>query len=110
LERVLELSRHSDFSLKNPNRLRSLVGSFCSANQLHFHRADGAGYRFLADIVIQLDPLNPQVAARMVSLFNQWKRFDAGRQALMKAELQRVGACQSLSKDVYEIVGRALGN
>ncbi len=110
LERVVELARHPDFSLENPNRLRSLVGTFCSANQVRFHRADGAGYRFLADTAIQLDPLNPQLAARMVSLFNSWRRFDAERQSLMKGQLERIAAGKSLSKDVYEIVSRALAD
>ncbi len=108
LECVIALASHADFSLKNPNRLRSLVGAFCAGNQVHFHRSDGAGYRFLADIVIELDPLNPQLASRMVSIFNPWKRFDAGRQALMRGELERIAARTPLSKDVFEIVGRAL--
>jgi aminopeptidase N len=110
LERVLELSRHPDFGLENPNRLRALVGVFCAANQKHFHRRDGAGYRFLADVVIELDQKNPQVAARLVSSFNQWRRFDAQRQASMKSELERIQAQKALSKDVFEIVGRALGD
>jgi aminopeptidase N len=110
IEQVLALAEHSDFSLKNPNRVRSLVGVFCSGNHVHFHRADGAGYRFLAEMVIGLDPMNPQVAARMVSLFNQWRRFDPDRQGLMRAELARIQSQPSLSKDVIEIVGRALAD
>jgi aminopeptidase N len=110
LERVLALSEHADFSVKNPNRVRSLVGVFCSGNPVHFHRSDGAGYRFLSDMVIRLDPLNPQVAARMVSLFNQWRRFDAARQGLMRAELERIQQQPNPSKDVFEIVGRALAD
>jgi aminopeptidase N len=108
LEKVLALSEHPDFSLKNPNRLRSLIAVFCAGNQVHFHRADGAGYRFLADTVLELDPMNPQVSARLVSLFNQWRRYDTGRQALMKAQLERISKRADLSKDVFEIVGRAL--
>jgi aminopeptidase N len=108
LEKVLALSRHPDFSLKNPNRLRSLIAVFCSGNPVHFHRTDGAGYRFLADSVLELDPMNPQVSARLVSLFNQWRRFDTQRQALMKAQLERIAEGENLSKDVFEIVGRAL--
>ena len=73
-----------------------------------FYDPSGKGYRFLADVVLDLDELNPQIAARMVSQFNQWKRFDAGRRALMKEELERISARPSLSKDVYEIVGRSL--
>jgi len=108
LEHVLELFHHPDFSLKNPNRLRALVGTFCSGNQVQFHRADGAGYRFLSDVVIGLDPLNPQVASRMVSLFNQWRRFDDERQTLMRTELERIRDQKKPSKDVFEIVSRAL--
>ncbi len=108
-ERVAELANHPAFSLKNPNRLRALVGTFCSANPVHFNRPDGAGYRFLAEKVMELDPVNPQVAARMASLFNPWRRFDEGRQGLMKSELERIAAQPGLSKDVFEIVGRALG-
>ncbi len=109
-ERVLELADHPAFSLKNPNRMRSLVGTFCSANPVHFNRADGAGYRFLADMVIQLDSMNPQAAARMVSIFNPWRRFDSGRKALLKQEIERVGGQHGLSKDVFEIVTRALAD
>jgi aminopeptidase N len=110
VEKVLALSKHPDFSMRNPNRLRSLIAIFCSANQVHFHRVDAAGYRFLADSVIELDPMNPQVSARLVSLFNQWRRFDPDRQGLMKAQLERISAQSGLSKDVFEIVGRALAD
>ena len=108
LDQVISLSQHPDFNLKNPNRLRSLVGVFCGANQVRFHDANGKGYRFLADVVLELDDKNPQVAARMVSQFNQWKRFSSGRRKLMKLELERIADRSSLSKDVFEIVGRAL--
>jgi len=108
VERVIELSGHPDFSLRNPNRVRSLVAMFCAGNQVRFNRRDGAGYRFLSDVVKRLDPRNPQLAARMASLFNSWRRFDADRQALMRAELEGIRALPGLSKDVYEIVTRAL--
>ena len=85
-----------DFDLRNPNRVRALVGAFAGANQVRFHDAKGEGYRFLADIVIQLDPSNPQVAARIVGPLGQWRRMDAGRQALMKAELNRILALPGL--------------
>ena len=107
-DRVVELSRHDDFTIKNPNRARSLLAAFAVANPVHFHRADGAGYTFLADHVIQLDEINPQIAAGTVSAFNQWKRYDEGRAARMKSELERVASRPGLSKDVTEIVGRAL--
>jgi aminopeptidase N len=109
-ERVRELYRHPDFSLRNPNRVRALVGTFAAANPVRFHTASGEGYRFLADAVLELDPLNPQVAARMVSLFSQWRRYDEPRQALMKAQLERIAARPRLSKDVFENVGRALAD
>ncbi|HED65776.1 MAG TPA: DUF3458 domain-containing protein, partial [Planctomycetes bacterium] len=109
-ERVLELAEHPDFSLTNPNRVRALVGAFALANPVHFHRADGEGYRFLADKVLALDGINPQVASRMVSAFNPWRRFDKARQAKMKGELERIRSKEGLSRDVTEIVGRALAD
>jgi aminopeptidase N len=108
-DRVEALSRHPDFTFGNPNRVRALVGAFAAGNQVRFHGADGRGYRFLADAVLELDAINPQVAARLVGSFNQWRRFDAGRRALMQAQLERIAERAGLSKDVYEIVGRALG-
>ncbi len=110
LEQVMSLSRHRDFSLKNPNRLRSLIGVFCAANQVRFHDTSGKGYRFLADVVLELDDMNPQIAARMVSQFNQWKRFPSERRTLMKIELERIAGRPALSKDVFEIVERALSD
>jgi aminopeptidase N len=108
LARVLALSRHADFSLDNPNRLRALVGAFASGNPVRFHAADGRGYAFLADVVLELDARNPQMASRMVSVFNQWRRYDRDRRARMRAELERIAARPDLSKHVYEIVERAL--
>jgi aminopeptidase N len=109
LARVRDLTKHADFTLKNPNRVRSLIGAFAMSNQARFHGADGGGYAFIVDMVLELDPLNPQVAARMVSSLNQWKRFEPKRRALMQAQLERIAAKQGLSKDTYEIVARALG-
>ncbi len=109
VDRVLALSRHEDFSLRNPNRVRALLGGFCAGNQVRFHGADGRGYALLADAVLDLDALNPQMASRMVSCFNQWRRFDAGRREMMRGELDRIAARKDLSKDVFEIVQRALG-
>jgi aminopeptidase N len=109
LTRVVELSRHPDFTLENPNRVRSLVAVFCSANQVRFHAATGAGYRFLSDCVMEVDSRNPQLSARLVSLFNPWRRFDEVRRSLQQAELERISRKQDLSKDVFEIVERALG-
>ncbi|AHF04287.1 aminopeptidase N [Marichromatium purpuratum 984] len=108
LARVERLMRDPDFSLRNPNRVRSLIGAFCNANPVRFHAADGSGYRFLADRVLELDPLNPQVAARLMRALVRWRRFDAARQALMRAEIERVLAAEALSRDVYEVAAKAL--
>lgn len=108
LEHVKELVLHPDFKYTNPNRVRSVLGVFGRLNLLGFHRADGSGYSFLADQVIKLDAVNPQVAARMVSPFTQWKRYDSKRSQAMLAELQRIISVDGLSKDVYEIVSKSL--
>jgi aminopeptidase N len=109
LENIKSLCLHPDFTRKNPNRIRSLIGVFGMTNPFVFHQADGAGYRFFADQVIHLDKINPQITARMVSAFNRYKRYDAARRELMQNELQRIHDVQGLSRDVYEIVSRALG-
>jgi len=109
IEVVRTLMEHPAFSITNPNKVRSLIGTFSMANPTGFHAADGSAYRFHADRVIELDRLNPQVASRMVSAFNQWKRYDQDRQALMKIELERIAAVDGLSPGVYEIISKALG-
>ncbi|MBX2855187.1 MAG: aminopeptidase N [Rhodobacteraceae bacterium] len=108
LERVTALTEHPAFEWKNPNKFRALIGAFAMANPSGFHRKDGAGYRFYADWLIRLDPVNPQTTARLIGAFETWKRYDAGRQALMRAELERIGAAPGLSKDSSEIVARLL--
>jgi len=108
VEQVEQLLDHPDFEISNPNRVRSLVGAFAHGNSLHFHDRSGRGYQFLGDQVLRLDPINPQVAARMVSAFNQWRRYDEGRQQMMRAQLERIAATEELSRDVYEIVSRGL--
>lgn len=105
---VQGLMQHSAFELTNPNRVRSLVGAFSQANQLHFHAENGQGYQFLADQVIALNSINPQVASRMVSALTQWKRFDQSRQSLMRMELERIINTTDISKDVYEIASKSL--
>ena len=107
LDQVIELSRHADFSRTNPNRFRSLVGSF-GVNQARFHAADGAGYRFLADEVIAVGEINSQTAARMVQPLTRWRRFTKARADLMRAELKRILAQTDLSKDVFEVVSKGL--
>jgi aminopeptidase N len=104
---VETLKTHPDFDLRNPNRIRALVGSF-AGNQVRFHDVSGAGYRLYADTIVQLDPHNPQVAARMVSPLGQWRRFDAARQALMKRELQRILDLSGLSRNTFEMVSKSI--
>jgi len=107
LDQVERLAKHPDFTIANPNRLRSLVGAM-SGNQLVFHDPSGRGYRFLADMLLKVDRLNPQTAAKLVPPLGRWRRFDAGRAALMKAELQRMIDTPGLSKDVFEQVSKSL--
>ncbi|MFA5905289.1 MAG: aminopeptidase N C-terminal domain-containing protein, partial [Desulfobacula sp.] len=108
LDRVKDLVGHPDFSLKNPNKVRSLINMFAIQNHVNFHTIDGSGYRFIADQIIILDQINHQVAARLTACFNHWKKYDAQRQSLMKSELERILQIKSISKNVYEIVSRAL--
>ncbi|MDJ1159011.1 aminopeptidase N [Chelatococcus sp. SYSU_G07232] len=108
LDRVRELTRHPAFSMGNPNRVRSLVGSFAMGNATQFNRADGAGYDFLADVVIALDPKNPQVAARLLTAFRTWRMLEPGRRAKAEAALKRVAGTPGLSPDVSDISGRSL--
>jgi aminopeptidase N len=108
LARVQALAAHADFTLRNPNRVRALVTTFATGNPWHFHAQSGAGYAFAADHAIALDALNPQLAARLAGCFNTWRRYDRARQALIKAQLERIAGREGLSKDVFEIVERAL--
>jgi aminopeptidase N len=93
--------------MTNPNRLRSLAGTF-AANHWAFHSADGRGYAFLADMIITSDKLNPQIAARMVPPLGRWRRFEPNRAAMMRSALERIAATPGLSKDVYEQVTKSL--
>ncbi len=108
VETVRALSGHADFTWQNPNRFRALFGGFL-ANPAGFHDASGAGYRLLADWLIRLDPVNPQIAARMSSGFETWRRYDADRQGMMRAELERIAATEGLSRHTGEMVARMLG-
>ena len=108
LQHVKELVNHKDFKYTNPNRVRSVLGVFGRLNMLGFHQKSGEGYRFLAEQVIKLDRLNPQVAARMVAPFTHWQRYDFARQELMKNALESILETENLSKDVYEIVSKSL--
>jgi len=107
LEHVKALAEHPDFTLKNPNRVRSLYMPFTGTAQ-GFHAASGEGYRLIADLILALDPLNPQTAARFVPPLGRWRRIEPGRAALMRKELERIAAAPKLSRDTFEQVTRSL--
>ncbi len=109
LEAVRGLMSHEAFDIRNPNKVYSLLRAFCAANPKHFHAADGSGYRFAADVILQLDPMNPQVASRIARAFDRWRKFDAVRQAQAREQLQRIQVQNGLSGDVAEVVGKSLG-
>jgi aminopeptidase N len=108
LDRVKALTAHPAFSSANPNRVRSLIGAFAAGNQTQFNRADGAGYDFIVDHVLQLDRGNPQLAARLLSSLKSWRALEPVRRAHAQAALQRVANTPTLSRDVSDIVHRAL--
>ncbi|MDO8332717.1 MAG: aminopeptidase N [Pseudomonas sp.] len=108
LQRVQQLMTHPAFTLSNPNKVRALIGAFAGQNLINFHAADGSGYRFLAEQVISLNASNPQIASRQLAPLTRWRKYDAPRQALMKAELERILASGELSSDVYEVVSKSL--
>jgi aminopeptidase N len=106
--RVRELMQHPAFDLKNPNKVYALVRGFCGANPRHFHAADGSGYQLAADVIIELQAINPQVASRLARSFDRWRQFDAVRQGHARTALERIRACENLARDVAEVVGNAL--
>jgi aminopeptidase N len=108
LQRVEQLMQHPAFTLKNPNKVRALIGAFAGQNLLGFHQADGSGYRFLADQVITLNALNPQIASRLLAPLTRWAKYGSARQAQMKEQLQRILDSGELSSDVYEVVSKSL--
>ncbi|WP_296260251.1 MULTISPECIES: aminopeptidase N [unclassified Pseudomonas] len=108
LERVKALMQHPAFTMKNPNKVRALIGAFAGQNLINFHAADGSGYRFLADLVIELNGFNPQIASRQLAPLTRWRKYDDKRQALMKGELERIRASGQLSPDVFEVVSKSL--
>ncbi|MBX8552704.1 aminopeptidase N [Pseudomonas cichorii] len=108
LQRVKELMQHPAFNIKNPNKVRALIGAFAGQNLINFHAADGSGYRFLADLVIELNGFNPQIASRQLAPLTRWRKYDSARQALMKAELERIRSSGELSADVFEVVSKSL--
>ena len=108
LKRVKALTRHPLFALTAPNKVRALIGTFAAANPVQFNRPDGAGYAFVADHVLALDRLNPQIAARMLGAFRSWRALEAGRRGHARKALQRVAKAKTLSSDVQEIVSKML--
>lgn len=107
VENVRKLLNHPAFDLRNPNKVYSLIGGFCGS-PVNFHAKDGSGYKFLGEIVLQLDKLNPQVASRMVSAFSRWRRFDESRQTLAKQQLETIMSANGLSENVFEIALKSL--
>ncbi len=108
VEAVSALAEHPDFDWRNPNRFRALIGAFAAGNPAGFHRADGRGYAFVTDWLLRLDPVNPQTAARLAAGFGSWRVYDAGRQAMIGAQLERLASRADLSRDTSEIVERLL--
>ena len=108
LEKVRNLTTHPAFSLANPNRIRALIGAFAQGNATQFNRADGAGYNFVADTVLALDPKNPQVSARLATAFRTWRTLEPGRRAKAEAALARIKSNPGISRDLADIVERAL--
>ena len=109
LDNVRALTGHPAFSMANPNRVRALIGAFAQGNPTQFNRADGAGYGFVADTILALDPKNPQLAARMATAFRTWRTLEDGRRARAETALQRIKSTAGLSRDLSDIVERALG-
>ena len=108
LATVKRLMGHTAFDIKNPNKVRAVVNTFTALNPVNFHATDGSGYEFLADQILAINAFNPLTAARLVPPLGRWKRFDPARQALMKAQLERLAAAKDLSHDVYELVMKGL--
>ena len=108
LAEVRRLMADSAFTIRNPNKVRALIGAFCQGNPARFHAAGGEGYRFCADQVLAIDPFNPQVAARLLGALSRWRRYDGARQGLMRKELERILAAEGLSSDCYEIAAKSL--
>jgi aminopeptidase N len=108
LDEVKTLLQHPAFNLKNPNKVRALIGAFCQGNPVRFHAIDGSGYTFLTEQVLTLNTVNPQIAARLMGSFTRWRKYDPQRQALMRKQLERILSAPQLSPDVYEIAAKSL--
>jgi aminopeptidase N len=108
LTRVRALTAHPAFSMSNPNRVRALVGAFAHGNATQFNRADGAGYKFIAETILALDPKNPQVSARLATAFRSWRTLEQSRRSKAEAALNWIKASSGISRDLSDIVERAL--
>jgi len=109
LDRVERLRGHPAFSIKNPNRVRALIGALAHGNPLHFHAPDGRGYEFVGESIMEIDGFNPMIAARLASAFSSWKMLEPGRRALAHQMLERIAGREGLSRDTSEVVGKMLG-
>ena len=108
LSKVRSLLKHRSFTLSNPNRVRSLIGAFASSNPAAFHAEDGSGYQFMVEMLTELNSRNPQVASRLIEPLIRLKRYDAKRQAKMRAALEQLKGLENLSGDLYEKIAKAL--
>jgi aminopeptidase N len=107
-QQIKSLMSHANFDLTNPNKTRALIGAFTQYNYLNFHDISGKPYAFLADVILDIDAFNPQLAARLIEPLVRWRKYDQKRQALMKTELERIANVPKLSNDIYEIVTKSL--
>jgi aminopeptidase N len=108
LENVKRLMAHPAFNIKNPNKVRALIGAFCHGNPARFHDRSGAGYAFHGDQVLAIDRLNPQVAARLLQAVTRWRKYDQARQGMMRDQIERIAATPGISRDIYEIASKSL--
>ena len=108
LSKVRSLLKHRSFTMSNPNRVRSLIGAFASSNPAAFHAEDGSGYEFMVEMLTELNSRNPQVASRLIEPLIRLKRYDAKRQAKMRAALEQLKGLENLSGDLYEKIAKAL--
>jgi len=109
LDQVKRLTQHEAFDIKNPNKVRALIGAFAHNNHAQFHENSGIGYAFLTDMILQIDPMNSQISSCLVEAYTLWRKYDVQRQALLKQQLEKIADAPRLSKNVYEIVSKSLG-
>ncbi|MCI5043659.1 MAG: aminopeptidase N C-terminal domain-containing protein, partial [Aquisalinus sp.] len=109
LDRIAQLMTHEAFDIRNPNKVRSLIGAFAMENPGTFHLADGSGYDFFFERIRELDPINPQVAARLLTATENWRRLEPGRREKLSAKLRELCSTEGLSKNVYEMAARLAG-